>query len=43
MDGLRYPINLNSVTVRYARRQLLGFTDADRDWIADLALSHLAR
>lgn len=41
--GLRDRISRHGPTVRYARRKLLGFTDADRDWIADLALAHLAR
>ncbi|MBV0841360.1 phage virion morphogenesis protein [Serratia liquefaciens] len=41
--GLRDKVSPEGPTVRYARRQLLGFTDADIEWIKDLALTHIAR
>lgn len=41
--GLRDKVSPAGPTVRYARRQLLGFTDADLEWIKDLALTHIAK
>ncbi|CAI0807500.1 phage virion morphogenesis protein [Serratia proteamaculans] len=41
--GLRDKVSPDGPTVRYARRQLLGFTDADIEWIKDLALTHIAK
>ncbi len=41
--GLRDKVSPDGPTVRYARRQLLGFTDADIEWIKDLALAHIAK
>lgn len=41
--GLRDKISRTGPTVRYARRQLLGFTNADVEWIRDLALDHIAK
>lgn len=29
--------------VKYERRQLLGFTDGDGEWIVDLTLEHIAK
>ncbi|WP_440524691.1 phage virion morphogenesis protein [Serratia sarumanii] len=40
--GLRDKVSRNGPTVRYERRQLLGFTDDDIEWIKDLALGHIA-
>ncbi|HBL7241973.1 TPA: phage virion morphogenesis protein [Serratia liquefaciens] len=41
--GLRDKVSPDGPMVRYARRQLLGFTDADIEWIKDLALTHIAK
>lgn len=41
--GLRDKVSRNGPTVRYERRQLLGFTDADIEWIKDLALAHIVK
>ncbi len=41
-DGLRDKVTKNGPTVKYERRQLLGFTDGDSEWIGDLALEWLA-
>ena len=40
--GLRDKVTKNGPTVKYERRQLLGFTDGDSEWIGDLALEHIA-
>lgn len=41
-DGLNDRVAPNGVTVRYASRVLLGFTDTDVNTIADSLLKHLA-
>ncbi|CND90835.1 phage virion morphogenesis protein [Yersinia nurmii] len=40
--GLRDKVSRNGPTVKYERRQLLGLTDGDVEWIGDLALGHIA-
>ncbi|WP_145480019.1 phage virion morphogenesis protein [Yersinia similis] len=40
--GLRDKVTKNGPTVKYERRQLLGFTDGDSEWIGALALEWLA-
>jgi len=41
--GLRDKVSRNGPTVKYDRRELLGFTDDDIEWIGDLALEHIAK
>jgi phage virion morphogenesis protein len=41
--GLRDKVSHDGPTVRYERRQLLGFSDQDIEWIKDLALTHIAK
>lgn len=43
--GLRDKVNRrrSNLEVQYARRELIGFTDADIDLVEELTLSHLAR
>ncbi|AOF14788.1 Phage virion morphogenesis protein [Yersinia enterocolitica] len=41
--GLRDKVTKNGPMVKYERRQLLGFTDSDLEWIGDLALEHIAK
>ncbi|EKN3677597.1 phage virion morphogenesis protein [Yersinia enterocolitica] len=40
--GLRDKVTKNGPTVKYERRQLLGFTDGDSEWIGDLALDFIS-
>lgn len=42
-NSLRDKVTKNGPTVKYERRQLLGFTDGDSEWIGDLALEWLAK
>jgi len=42
-EGLTDRVTRNGPTVRYERRQLLGFTDADQRTIRDLLIEHLTR
>ncbi|WP_261373962.1 phage virion morphogenesis protein [Yersinia aldovae] len=41
--GLRDKVTRNGPTVKYERRQLLGFTDGDIEWIGDLALEWIGK
>ncbi|WP_080987449.1 phage virion morphogenesis protein [Yersinia mollaretii] len=41
--GLRDKVSRNGPTVKYERRQLLGFTDGDSEWIGDLVLEYIAK
>jgi phage virion morphogenesis protein len=41
--GLRDKVSHDGPTVRYERRQLLGFTVQDIEWVKDLALTHIAK
>lgn len=41
-EGLSDRVSPNGPSVRYARRELLGFTPADTERIRDLLLTHLA-
>ena len=40
-EGLSDRVTANGPTVRYERRELLGFTDAERQSIRDLLIEHL--
>ncbi|WP_455154818.1 phage virion morphogenesis protein [Cupriavidus campinensis] len=40
--GLRDRVNKGGLEVQYAKRELLGFADADVERMADMVLSHLA-
>lgn len=40
-EGLTDVVNEHGLRVRYERRQLLGFTDADRERIRELLIEHL--
>ena len=42
-EGLTDRVSRQSQSVRYERRQLLGFTDAERQVIRDLLVEHLTR
>ncbi|MFC3549456.1 phage virion morphogenesis protein [Lysobacter cavernae] len=42
-EGLADRVSRGGPTVRYERRQLLGFTDVDLRMISDLLIEHLAR
>ena len=42
-DGLRDRVSRHGPTVRYERRQVLGFTDADAKAIRDLLIEHLTQ
>jgi len=42
-EGLSDRASRNGEPVRYERRELLGFTDRDREMIRDILLEHLAR
>jgi len=42
-DGRSDRVSRNGPTVRYERRQLLGFTEAERQSIRDLLVEHLTR
>ena len=42
-EGLSDRVTAGGPTVRYERRELLGFTDAERQTIRDLLLEHLTR
>lgn len=41
--GLRDKVTKSGPTVKYERRQLLGFTDGDTKWIGDLVLEWLVK
>lgn len=41
--GLRDKVARNGPTVKYERRQLLGFTDGDSEWIGNLALDFIGK
>ena len=42
-EGLSDRVTAGGPTVRYERRELLGFTDAERQTILDCLIEHLAR
>jgi len=42
-EGLSDRVTANGPTVRYERRELLGFTDAERQTIRDLLIEHLTQ